>query len=867
MELSCSWIIPFLLWIADLAFKAWLLVRICATFRNTLMRKSSLLFRWISHEYQEGDKCHGSRGFLQHACLIIIRSSDVVTSQTTISSAQVPHPQRAPRIFSLHRRRIRLEGIHKPSQQDPLVTMPGKPKKSTKKFEARHLKDTLERRKDFAKTKQRQQIKAKRKARNAADNAKAEDLETPPPSKKRKAQDTSQRLEAMVVDDFFQDGIEVPEQPIEMSSKKVKGIGKRKRVSDQASNDEASEESLRQEAFEDESEDGADTEGLEMSKGDLEALAEKDPEFYKHLKENDPELLDFDEDALGDLEISEDEHPAASDGKKQKSAKPKTQDITLEIVRKWEAALSEEKSLRATREVVLAFRAAAYLNSDTGREHKYSIPSPEVYHQLLIIALKHIPDVLSHHSPIKESASGKVRVATDSKKFRTISPLMKMHTASIQHLLGELSDAPTIKLTLSAATLLLPYLLSLKKVLKELTATAVGIWSNTASDESTRITAFLFMRRLAVIGDVSLREVVLKTAYQGLVKGSRVTNVHTAPGINLMKNSAAELWGLDPNIGYTTGFGFIRQLAIHLRTTSLNPTKDSYKIIYNWQYTHSVDFWSRVLSAHCSPAANPSLKAAKDSPLHPLIYPLVQITLGALRLIPTPAYFPLRFHMTRSLLRLSHATTTYIPLSASLLEVLSSAECSKPPKASTVAPLDFSVVLRAPKSYLRTRVYQDGLGSELAELLGEFFYIWSKNIAFPELIIPPTVQMKRWLKSTAASSKPNDGLDKGQRGKHNRGSKIHAAIGLLVQKLEMSARFIEEKRREVRFAPSHRVEVENFLRDLPREETPLGAYVVAEKLRRDDRERQLRDGREKEKNDKSRRSNVQEEMEDPEESE
>ena len=745
--------------------------------------------------------------------------------------------------------------------------MPGKPKKSTKKFEARHLKDTLDRRKDFAKIKQRQQIKAKRKARNAADNARAEDLDTPPPIKKRKAQDGGQSLEAMTVDDFFQDGIEVPEQPRKESSKNAMVTGKRKRNSDAASNDNASKQSTDQDVFEDDSSSNADAEGLEMSKEDLDALAEKDPEFYKHLKENEPELLDFDEDALGELEISEDEEAAAIDVKKKGSAKPKTQDVTFEIVRKWKVALSEEKSLRATREVILAFRAAAYLNSNTGKEHKYSVSSPEAYHQLLTIALKHIPDVLNHHLPVKESASGKVRIATDSKKFRTISPLLKMHTGSIQHLLAELSDAPTIKLTLSATTLLLPYLLSLKKALKELTAIAVGIWSDTGSDESTRVTAFLFMRRLAVIGDASLREAVLKTAYQGLVKGSRVTNVHTASGINLMKNSAAELWGLDPNIGYTTGFNFIRQLAIHLRTTSLNPTKDSYKTIYNWQYTHSVDFWSRVLSAHCSPTANPCLKSAKDSPLHPLIYPLVQITMGALRLIPTPAYFPLRFHMTRSLLRLSQATTTYIPLSASLLEVLSSAECSKPAQAASIAPLDFSVVLRAPKSYLRTRVYQDGLGSQLAELVGEFFYIWSKNVAFPELIIPPIVQMKRWLKSTSTPSKPAGGSDKNKRGKHNRGSKIHAAIGLLVQKLELNARFIEERRREVRFAPSHRVEVENFLRDLLREETPLGAYVVAERKRREEREKQLREGREKEKDGKGKRGTVQEETEEMEESE
>ena len=745
----------------------------------------------------------------------------------------------------------------------PSPTMPpGKPKKSTKKFEKRHLKDTLERRKDFAKVKQRQQIKTKRKARNAADNAKAEDLDEPVAKKSK--QDTVQNsIASTVADDFFQDGIEIPEQRTTKSSKQSKVTGKRKRGNENASDEEELVESVDGSAVSVDNGVDDDGENLGMSKADLEALAENDPEFYKHLQENDPELLDFDENALDELELSDDEKASVDDTeRKPKASKSlQTQEVTPAVVEKWRIALSQEKSLRATREVVLAFRAAVYLNSDSDKEHKYSVSSPEAYHQLLTVALQHIPDALARHLPVKESTSGKVRVATDSKKFRTISPMLKIHVASIQRLLSELSDAATIKLTLSAITLLLPYLLSLKKALKELTATAVGVWSDSANDESTRIAAFLFMRRLTVIGDASLREVVLKTAYQGLIKGSRITNIHTAPGINLMKNSATELWGIDPTIGYTTGFNFIRQLAIHLRTTSLNPSKDSYKTIYNWQYTHSVDFWSRVLSAHCSPAANPALKASKDSPLHPLIYPLVQVTLGALRLIPTPAYFPLRFHMTRSLLRISQATNTYIPLAASLLEVLTSAECSKPPRPSTLAPLDFSVVLRAPKSYLRTRVYQDGLGLQLAELLGEFFYIWSKNIAFPELIIPPSVQMKRWLKSTSAFSKSTPNSDISKKAKNNRNSKIHGAIGLLAQKLELNGRFIEDKRREVRFAPSNRTEVEGFLRDLPKEDMPLGAFIVGEKKRREERAKMLREVKEENrKGGRAARHAVEEEM-------
>ena len=744
--------------------------------------------------------------------------------------------------------------------------MPGRAKKSTKKFEKNHLKDAIDKRKDSAKIKQRQQTKVKKQKRNAADKAKASDNEDEPAAVLAKARGgaVANDLSKMSVDEFFQGGLQLPEQKT-----KHKAGGKQKEASLVTGKRKRNEEDADTSASVEDSPDAGSadlgSEGedrLEAHKGDLDALAEKDPEFYQYLKENDAELLDFNEDAdLAEVDqLSEEEVPKKR--KKQKKTKGKEvveedgsedddqSEVTMAMVRKWSTAMSEQHSLRAMRQAVLAFRAAAYVNSDDGKEHKYSISSPEVYHELLVTALENVPKVLSHHLPAKESTTGKIRIATDSKKYRTLTPLLKSHCTSIHHLMENLSDAQTIKLTLSSLLPLLPYLLSFKKVLRDLIKTTVNIWSETASDEATRITAFLVIRRFAIISDASLREAVLKTVYQGLVKGSRITNIHTLPGINLMKNSAAELWGLDPNIGYTTGFTYIRQLAVHLRTSITHPTKDSYKTIYNWQYTHSLDFWSRVLSTHCSPSTNPALKTPSASPLHPLIYPLVQITLGALRLIPTPTYFPLRMHLTRALLRISLTTHTYIPLFPALHEVLASPDLSKPPKPSTLAPLDFSTSLRAPKTYLRTRTYQDGLGAQVQLLLVEFFACWAKHIAYPELTLPPTVALKRWLKS--ASSPPSRGnnnnasITKTNQGKGNKNAKLNASIALLLQKMTANALFIERHRAQVRFAPSDREGVEGFLRDMRVEETPLGAFVEGMRKVAEEKARVVEEGRREE---------------------
>ena len=726
-------------------------------------------------------------------------------------------------------------------------------KKSTRKFERNHLKDVLEKRKEGAKIKQRLQIKAKRQARNAKDAeflGKGKDGEEGSQSKTNGGAKADEFAE-MNVDDFFQGGFEIPEKlkPAKKSKSAVKEkLGKRKRDGSEEEDDSDSDALFGEEPVLSDSEEASEVEDeAGMGKEAMDALAQKDPEFYKYLKENDPEALDFDEDAdlaeVDQLSASDAEEQPKKKQKKSKKAPVEDEDasevevedsaeLTNAMVKKWKKAMMEQNSLRAMRQVVLAFRAAAHVNEDDGKEYKYTISSPDVYHELLITTLKHVPEVLNHHVPVKESAAGKVRIPTDTKKFRTLTPLLKSHISSVHHLLTTLSDPATLKLTLSSITPLLPYLLSFKKGLKNVVKSVVEIWSDASSSEATRITAFLVIRRLAVIGDPGLREAVFKTVYQGLIKGSRNTTIHTIQGINLMKNSAAELWGIDQSVGYTTGFTFIRQLAIHLRSSITNNQKESYKTVYNWQYVHSLDFWSCVLSEHCSPVKE--AESGKESQLRPLIYPTVQVTLGAMRLIPTATYFPLRFQMMRSLLRLSRATGTYIPLASALLEVLNSNEMKKPPKPSTLKILDFASNYKAPKSYLRTRVYQDGVGEQVAELLSEFFVLWSTSIAFPELALPVIVMLKRWLKD--ASNKTSG----------NKNNKINSGLVLLIQKLEANAKFIEERRAKVDFAPNNRAGVDGFLKGFEWEKTPLGAFVVGQRKQREERAKMLEEGRREE---------------------
>jgi nucleolar complex protein 2 len=256
--------------------------------------------------------------------------------------------------------------------------------KSTKKFEKNKLGDVLKARKNVAKIKQRKQMDAKKKQRKASDNAKADDLEEEG-SKKPKSKDAKEdTFGDMSMDQFFEGGFEIPK----MKKTKPK-TGKRKRTPVEQDDSEGSDEDMA-DATANGDDSGSDSESgddAETHKRDIEGLKEKDPEFYNYLKSNDAELLDFAEDAdlaeIDALSASEDE---TTPRKKQKAAKDDSDDeseaamgneVTKQLIQKWKSAMDTKSSLRAMKEVVLAFRSAAHLNDEEGKAYKYSISDPD----------------------------------------------------------------------------------------------------------------------------------------------------------------------------------------------------------------------------------------------------------------------------------------------------------------------------------------------------------------------------------------------------------------------------------------------------------------------------------------------------------
>ena len=245
--------------------------------------------------------------------------------------------------------------------------------------------------------------------------------------------------------------------------------------------------------------------------------------------------------------------------------------------------------------------------------------------------------------------------------------------------------------------------------------------------------------------------------------------------------------------------------------------------MYNWQYVHCVDFWSLVLARACGAEANVT-RGGEASELAPLVYPLVQLATGAIKLISNSRSYPYHFHLIRSLIHLVRHTYTYVPLAPYLLPIITSTLSTGKQKSSTLRPLDMETNIRAPQQLLRTGVYEEGVIGEATYLLGD--YLSTRpimgSIAFPEVVTPIIVGLRRALKAGKAAG----------------GSAKPKEIGMvknLVERVEESAKLTEKQRLSVTFGPGNTREVDEWEQRLNIEETPLGRYMKTQKKAREKR--------------------------------
>ncbi|KAJ2703585.1 Nucleolar Complex 2 protein [Coemansia sp. IMI 203386] len=693
----------------------------------------------------------------------------------------------------------------------------GKVKKSTKKFNKNHLKGELERRNKFKKTKQ---LIKKREQKKGKKTGSGHDEQS---------------------DEEFT-GIEEVDNLAEFAESSLKGAGANMDVSKfmeaDPNNDDSSDASDSEDidALLSEGDDDSDNDEMatgldneepdsddeESFKEQFESMKEKDPEFFKFMQSNDPGFLETMEEAIDEEDNDEesddeDNEDTGKDGNDNDDVemdddkgadKSKSVLVTAKMLESWEKDVASKHSLRSFRRLLLAFYSASHMNSegDSSNKMPFRIEGMTVFNKTVATAIRVAPGAFKHYAPIE---GGKINRKASGKKWNVVQALVKSYLSSLLELMRQMSDVVMVQYLIKECERMIPYYGCFVRFTRDLVKELLRQFGSTSADDSVRILSLLVLRQLVSVSGTEITDMALKGIYLTYVRSSNLRNISSLTKIQLMRNCGVELYGNDANASYQHAFVYIRQLAIHLRNSMQLRSKESFRAIYNWQFINSLHFWTEVLATYCGDRADeqPEFCATLES----LVYPLTQILLGVVRLVPTAKFFPLRIHCLEQLVRLSSATGVYIPILPMIIEMLESPEfLSRRPIKSTLKRPQFEALLKAPGQYDHTRVYLEVVLEHAFDLLADAFASQSVRIAFPEWSVPAVLQVKRWRKRVGQSW-----------------PKFSKQLQGLLDKVEQTSRMVQQRRGKVDFGPANLTGANQFMSDVGADETPIGAYAAS----------------------------------------
>ncbi|XP_043527614.1 nucleolar complex protein 2 homolog isoform X2 [Frieseomelitta varia] len=493
----------------------------------------------------------------------------------------------------------------------------------------------------------------------------------------------------------------------------------------------------------------SDMDPIEHKKS-LMRLKDTDPEFYAYLKENDKNLLEFnisdnDNDSNDDvkssnelntrhipnshLEVASDESDYEIDQDNEIKDKKK---LTLQLLKTWQEEIQKDKSLKTIKCAIEAFHAALQTVAESADPEslQYKVEGGAVFNGVVQLCILYLPNAFKRY--LKLSSETQFH-AHKVKRFGKVKSILKSYLVDLIKILQNVTSTNILTVLLKHLHQMLPYTQSFSSLTKPLLKLLLRLWST--GEETVRVVSFLSILRIATSNRESVLETLFKAMYVKYVENSKFVSLTTLPGINFMRHSLIEIYLLDNDLAYNHAFLYIRQLAIHLRNAMTLKRKEHFQAVYNWQYINSLRFWSELINL-----------SQNDSILHSLLYPLVQIIIGTIKLIPTPQYYPLRFHCLQILTDISKETETFIPVLPFLLEILNSYDFNKKHKAVSMKPVPFICVLRMSKSQLQENGFKDNVIDSIYKLILENAAKDSHTVYFPDLYIPCIIQLKAFLK-------------------------------------------------------------------------------------------------------------------------
>ncbi|XP_014238035.1 nucleolar complex protein 2 homolog [Trichogramma pretiosum] len=510
-----------------------------------------------------------------------------------------------------------------------------------------------------------------------------------------------------------------------------------------------------------------------------------------------------------DLEIASDESDFEEEGQQEVQNTDGPIKITHKLLRKWEEQIQTDRSTQIIKTVVEVFHATlesvetvkvhtkkeilggASTDTDNNKVAKYKVEGAAIFNGVIQLCMTQLPGAFNRFLNLNDENKYKCHKA---KRFPKIKGTLKSYLSNLIKLLKSVTSSNVIGGLLKHLHAMIPFTLAFSSLQKPLMKVILSFWSSSNS-ETVRVVAFMNILKIAVHQkSPAFFHTLLKTMYIEYVKTSKFVSPNTVSAINFMRRSLAEIYLLHTDIAYHNAFMYIRQLAILLRNALTLKKQEHFQAINNWQYINSLWFW-----AHLIP------QAKKDTLLRGLEYPLVQVIIGVVNVIPTSQYYPLRFHCARMLTTLSKNANLYIPTLPLLTQVLEEYDFNKKHKIVSMKPMSLTTILRASKSQLSENGFKDALIENIYELILEITAIESHRAYFPDFVLQLNIKLRAFHKKCRVAN-------------------YSRKIKQLLEKIEENSRFIMSERATVTLNLKNTAEVEAWEKKMLEVGTPLNKF-------------------------------------------
>lgn len=500
---------------------------------------------------------------------------------------------------------------------------------------------------------------------------------------------------------------------------------------------------------------------------------------------------------------------------------------TKMLPEKNEASKPRSKPKRAYADIYADDEAEQGDFADDGRfsSGNVTFASASAYQQAMSLAITGIQDVFDS---ILEKPSEKVKShdvlkkwnPTEHKRWGKVEGVFRPYVYHMITMCNSIRDAGTIRFLLKRMERFVPYTRGVDGLLRRIVRIAVKTWSAGANDVSnaTRLRAYLLLNHLA--HGAGNAETVLRGCCNAFAKNiGAVCNPKTLPLIQFSVMCLVELFGIDMGASYTTAFSYLREMSISLRAVlTAKDGKEEVERLHNWSYINMLRLWSKVLGRYGS-----------EDELRPLVYPYVQISLGVLRVYPSPRTHPMRIHIASYLSDLTAETGVFIPVIPHLLTILRSSEFRRIPDRGYTKVIEWRSILRVSDEVVKSRLFLTGLVDRVVLEMARYFAITSKHPSFPELTHLPCITLKRFAKEFKVTT-------------------WKVLLTSLVEKLRQSSDIITRARSKADFSPHGALSPKGMLASVPGIDndfkTPIQRFFVVEHTRLS-KEGRLRDEKSK----------------------